>query len=61
MRNIEFHNREKETQEILAILDSRPTLIKDNILFLDPDTGIIKPQSKLNLLAIRKVLEDWVQ
>ena len=27
MRNIEFHNREKETKEIRAILDSRPTLI----------------------------------
>ncbi len=33
-------------------------LIKDNILFLDPDTGIIKPQSRLDLLAIREVLED---
>ena len=27
MKSIEFHNREKETKEILAILDSRPTLI----------------------------------
>ena len=27
MRGIEFHNREKETKEILAILGSRPTLI----------------------------------
>ena len=27
MRSIEFHNREKETKEILAILDNRPTLI----------------------------------
>jgi AAA+ ATPase superfamily predicted ATPase len=27
MRNIEFHNREKETKEIRAILDNRPTLI----------------------------------
>nr|QNO43808.1 putative ATP-binding protein [Methanosarcinales archaeon ANME-2c ERB4]QNO50616.1 putative ATP-binding protein [Methanosarcinales archaeon ANME-2c ERB4] len=27
MRTIEFHNREKETKEIRAILDSRPTLI----------------------------------
>ena len=27
MRSIEFHNREKETKEIRAILDSRPTLI----------------------------------
>ncbi len=27
MRNIEFHNRERETKEIRAILDNRPTLI----------------------------------
>ena len=27
MKSIEFHNREKETKEIRAILDSRPTLI----------------------------------
>ena len=33
-------------------------LIKDNILFLDPHTGIIKPQSRLNLLAIRKVFKS---
>ena len=33
-------------------------LIKDNILFLDPHTGVIKPQSRLNLLAMREVLKD---
>jgi len=33
-------------------------LIKDNILFLDPESGIIEPQSRLNLLAIREVLKD---
>ncbi|MGP8322049.1 MAG: ATP-binding protein, partial [Methanosarcinaceae archaeon] len=33
-------------------------LIKNNILFLDPHTGIIKPQSRLNLLAIHEVLKD---
>jgi len=33
-------------------------LIKDNILFLNPHTGVIKPQSRLNLLAIREVLKD---
>ncbi|RZN42509.1 MAG: AAA family ATPase [Methanosarcinales archaeon] len=27
MRNVEFHNREKETKDIRAILDRRPTLI----------------------------------
>ena len=33
-------------------------LVKDNVLFLDPDIGIIKPQSRLNLLAIREVMRD---
>lgn len=33
-------------------------LIKDNILFLDPDLGIIKPQSRLDLLAIREVVKN---
>jgi len=31
-------------------------LIKDNILFLDPDLGIIKLQSRLDILAIREVM-----
>ena len=31
-------------------------LIKDNILFLDPAQGTIKPQSRLNLLALREML-----
>jgi AAA+ ATPase superfamily predicted ATPase len=33
-------------------------LIKDNILFLDPEGGVIEPQSRLNLLAIREVMKD---
>jgi len=33
-------------------------LIKENILFLDPVKQIIKPQSRLNLLAIREVIAD---
>ncbi|MBC2697063.1 MAG: hypothetical protein HF976_13495 [ANME-2 cluster archaeon] len=33
-------------------------LIKDNILFFNPHTGVIKPQSRLNPLAIREVLKD---
>jgi len=31
-------------------------LSKDNILLLDPESGIIEPQSRLNLLAIREVI-----
>ncbi|MHC1596390.1 MAG: ATP-binding protein [Candidatus Syntropharchaeales archaeon] len=33
-------------------------LIKDNILFLDPDIGVIKPQSRIHLRAIREVLAN---
>ena len=32
-------------------------LIKDNILFIDPTRGIIKPQSRLDLLAIREIIK----
>nr|QNO49575.1 hypothetical protein IDCAPMJN_00011 [Methanosarcinales archaeon ANME-2c ERB4] len=32
--------------------------VKENILFVDPVRGIIKPQSWLNLLAIREVVKD---
>jgi hypothetical protein len=53
MRGIEFHDREKETKDIRAILDSRPTLIT---FFIDPTQRTIKPQSRLNLLALREVL-----
>ena len=37
---------------------SKRYLVKNNILFIDPDMGIIKPQSKLDLLAIREVMGD---
>ena len=33
-------------------------LIKDNILFLDPAQGTLKPQSRLNLLALREVMKN---
>ena len=33
-------------------------LVKENILFVDSVRGIIKPQSRMNLLAIREVLKD---
>ena len=32
--------------------------IKNNILFLDPLNDIVKPQSQLDLLAIRKILKE---
>ena len=37
---------------------SKHYLVRNNILFLDPDRGIIKPQSRLNLLAIREVVRN---
>jgi hypothetical protein len=33
-------------------------MIKKNILFLDPKDGMVRPQSRLNLLAIREVMRD---
>jgi AAA+ ATPase superfamily predicted ATPase len=54
-------NRFVDTEYIDDVGLNRPAkhfLIKDNILFLDPHTGIIKPQSRLNLLAIREVMKD---
>jgi len=37
---------------------SKRYLVKGNILFVDPLTTMMKPQSRLNLLAIREVLKD---
>ena len=37
---------------------SKHYLVRNNILFLDPDRGIIKPQSRLNLLAMREVMKN---
>ncbi|MEA1870021.1 MAG: ATP-binding protein [Euryarchaeota archaeon] len=37
---------------------SKRYLVKENILFVDPLTMLMKPQSQLNLLAIREVMRD---
>ena len=37
---------------------SKRYLVKENILFVDSPTKLMKPQSRLNLLAIRDVLKD---
>ena len=52
MKRIEFHDREPEAKEIRGIL------VKENILFVDPLFNTIKPQSMLNLLAIRGAMEN---
>ncbi|RLG28009.1 hypothetical protein DRO03_10785, partial [Methanosarcinales archaeon] len=37
---------------------SKAFLVKKNMLFVDPLKKMIKPQSRLNLLAIREVMRD---
>ncbi len=37
---------------------SKTFLVKKNILFVDPLRKLIAPQSKLNLLAIREVINS---
>ncbi len=37
---------------------SKAFLVKKNMLFVDPLTKLIKPQSRLELLAIREVMQD---
>ena len=47
---------EDESYEYVGIMPDVTYLVKENILFVDPVKGIIKPQSRLNLLAIREIL-----
>ena len=51
--------KDKDTIPLDALDEiTKHYLIKINILFLDPLHAIIKPQSRLDLLAIRKILEN---
>ena len=56
----EFKNDEFLSLDALDEI-TKHYLIKINILFLDPLHAIIKPQSRLDLLAIRKILENLHQ
>ena len=47
---------EDESYEYVRITPDMTYLVKENILFADPANSIIKPQSRLNLLAIREIL-----
>jgi len=47
---------ENDSYEYVRITPDLTYLIKENILFADPANGIIKPQSRLDLLAIREIL-----
>ena len=53
----EFRNRDHLKASELS-KSVKLGLIKANILFLDPVTQIIKPQSRLDLLSIREVMKD---
>jgi AAA+ ATPase superfamily predicted ATPase len=49
--------KEKGEVRYRFVTDAISFLVKNNILFADPTIKTVKPQSKLDLLAIRKVLE----
>ncbi|PXF60713.1 MAG: ATP-binding protein [Candidatus Methanogaster sp.] len=51
-----FSDEESYTYEMIT--PEITYLVKENILFVDPVNCIIKPQSHLNLLAIREVLKN---
>jgi len=57
---IEFHDREKgngRDNEDTKLDKSLKFCVRKNIFFVEPVERIVKPQSRLDLLAIRKVLE----
>jgi AAA+ ATPase superfamily predicted ATPase len=49
--------RENEAVECVKISVEVEWSVRQNILFLNPRKRLLKPQSKLDLLAIRRVLE----
>ncbi|PXF60769.1 MAG: ATP-binding protein [Candidatus Methanogaster sp.] len=51
-----FSDEESYTYDVIT--PEITYLVKENILFVDPVNCIIKPQSRLNLLAIREILEN---
>ncbi len=56
--NIFEQFEESETIECDEISDEVVWCIKNNILFLDPRKRLLKPQSRIDLLAIRKILSE---
>ncbi|PXF60227.1 MAG: ATP-binding protein [Candidatus Methanogaster sp.] len=48
---------EDESYEYVGIMPDVTYLVKENIVFVDPVKGIIKSQSRLNLLAVREILQ----
>jgi len=51
-----FSDIEYRSYEMLNIEELY--LVKRNILFVDAVRGVLKPQSKLDLLAVREVMRD---
>ena len=48
-------------QDVVSFEGYRPEkhfMVKKNILFLDPKEGTVRPQSRLDLLAVREVMKD---
>jgi len=52
----EFSDEESYAYEMIT--PEIAYLVRENILFVDSVRRIIKPQSRLNLLAIREIIED---
>jgi AAA+ ATPase superfamily predicted ATPase len=49
---------EKEVMRYRKIDEALKFCVRNNILFLDPVERIVKPQSRIDLLAIRKILSE---
>ena len=61
-----FFDRKRELEKLLGFVSVEPNLItwmtkflkglvRANVLFVDPLNGVVKPQGRLELLAMRKV------
>ena len=51
---------DKDSVKYRFITDAILLLVKNNVIFADPTMKILKPQSKLDLLALRRVLEEII-
>ncbi|MHC1575085.1 MAG: ATP-binding protein [Candidatus Methanogasteraceae archaeon] len=70
LEGTEYHVEREKVVEILKDFVDRDVvsfegyrpekhfMIKKNILFLDPKEGTVRPQSRLDLLAVREVMEN---
>jgi AAA+ ATPase superfamily predicted ATPase len=49
--------KEKGEVRYRFVTDAISFLVKNNVIFADPTVKVVRPQSKLDLLAIRRILE----